>query len=292
MTTPGFNRWKACRHGTLLYNVHDRYVGRSLELYGEFSPGEADLFRQVVRPGDVVVEVGANIGAHTLYLAQLAGPAGRVVAFEPQRVVFQALCANMALNSVTNAHCHPRAVGRAPGTLLVPSLDYARPGNFGGLALGAADRGEPVEVTTLDALGLDRCHFLKIDVEGMELDVLLGADRTIRRFRPLLYVENDREEKSAALVRHLDALGYELYWHRPMLFSPDNFLGNPENVFGRTVSKNMFCAPRGHALTLQGFRPVAIPPPLPSSPAAPTATPSLPPGGPLALHGARRRVRS
>jgi hypothetical protein len=93
---PQINRVKQCRHGMMLYNVHDLYVGRSLDQYGEFSQGEIDLFGQILKPGQVVLDVGANIGAHTLWFAQTVGPSGTVLAFEPQRIVFQALCANLA----------------------------------------------------------------------------------------------------------------------------------------------------------------------------------------------------
>ena len=68
---PPFNRFKQCRHGTLLYNMHDIYVGRSLDLYGKFSEGEAALFQQMLKPGMTVVEVGSNIGALTVVLAWL-----------------------------------------------------------------------------------------------------------------------------------------------------------------------------------------------------------------------------
>ena len=61
------------RYGKIMYNQLDEFVGKSLRLYGEFSQGEANLFDQIVKPGHVVVEAGANIGAHTVHLAQLAG---------------------------------------------------------------------------------------------------------------------------------------------------------------------------------------------------------------------------
>lgn len=92
----------ACRDGVMLFNPLDSFVGRSLDLYGEFSRGEAAVFDQIVAPGDTVLDVGANIGAHTLWMARRVGPAGSVIAFEPQRAVFQTLCANMALNGMTN----------------------------------------------------------------------------------------------------------------------------------------------------------------------------------------------
>jgi hypothetical protein len=97
--TAPFNRLKACRYGTLLYNINDRYIGQALDLYGEYSEGEVVLFRRIVRPGDIVLDVGANLGAHTIFFSTAVGPRGAVLAFEPQRLVFQALCANMALNS-------------------------------------------------------------------------------------------------------------------------------------------------------------------------------------------------
>ena len=256
---PAYNRLKPCRHGTLLYNFHDAYIGRSLELYGEFSEGEVELFAQVLRPGQTVVEVGANIGAHTVALAQLVGAAGQVLAFEPQRILYQTLCANLALNSVPNVRCWLAAAGRTPGELLVPVVDYHQPNNFGGISLEGNRRGERVPVLTIDSLDLAACHLLKIDVEGMEESVVSGAARTIARCQPLLYTENDREEKSAALIRAIAGLGYDLYWHRPPLFDPKNFARNPDNVFGAIISKNMFCVPRGAAVGVRGLRRIDVP---------------------------------
>lgn len=236
-----FNRHRACRYGEMLYNIHDMYIGRSLDLYGEYSEGEIELFRRIVRPGHLVVEVGANIGAHTLFFARHVGPSGAVLAFEPQRVVFQTLCANMALNSVTNVDCRQQAVGRAAGETVVPEIDYRREWNFGGVAMGQDQPGERVRLVAIDDLDLARCHLLKIDVEGMEQAVLEGAVATLSRLKPVLYVENDRTEKSADLIRFLDAQGYAMYWHTPPLFNPNNFFNNRQNVFPNIVSRNMLC---------------------------------------------------
>ncbi len=256
----GFNAVRACRHGQMVFNLNDRYIGRSLELYGEYSQGEVDLFRQIVRAGDVVVDAGANIGAHTVPLAQFVGPTGAVVAFEPQRVVFQTLCANLALNSLTNVVAQQSALGAEPGHIVVPNVDYGRIGNFGGLALGEHERGERVPVVRLDDFNLRHCRLMKIDVEGMELAVLNGAGATIERLHPLLYVENDRKDKAAALLRAIDGLGYAIYRHEPTLYSPANFLDNRENVFGAIVSRNLICVHKTQPMTVEGGEPVAIPP--------------------------------
>jgi FkbM family methyltransferase len=253
----------------MLYNSNDVYIGRSLELYGEFSEDEVDVFDQFLRPGMLVLDIGANIGAHTLFFAKKVAPGGAVMAFEPQRVVFQTLCANMALNSVDNVLCRQLALGEIDGNILVPKLDSARTSNFGGLALGVHKQGEPVQLTRIDALELPACHMMKIDVEGMERNVLEGARETIAKYRPLLYVENDRRDRSDELIRFIDSLGYNMYWHPAPLFRRSNYLANPENVFGNIHSINMICTPKEHDATVRGFRPVEVPADVPFAAAEP-----------------------
>lgn len=243
----------------MVYNVHDTVVGRSLDLYGEYSAGEVELFNRLVEPGQAVVEVGANIGAHTVVLARQVGPTGLVLAIEPQRIPFQLLCANVALNSLTNVICLQQAVGARTGTIHVPPVDFTREGNFGSLSLGSYDRGEQVPLVTLDTFNLARCHFIKIDVEGMEQQVLEGAVGLIERFKPVLYVENDKQDKWQELIRYVDSLGYQMYWHFTSLFSPDNFRGNQENVFGTLGSLSMLCLHRSRPQTVEGLDPVEVP---------------------------------
>ncbi|MCP3950902.1 MAG: FkbM family methyltransferase [Desulfobacterales bacterium] len=257
ITIPGPNRLKKVRYGTLLYNPNDRYVGKSLDLYGEFSNEESGLFQSLLKPGAIALDIGAHIGPHTLVIAAAVGSEGAVLAFEPQRVLFQMLCANMALNNHTTAYCYHAVVGDRPGTLVVPELDYSTENNFAGLALGDYQAGERVRMLTVDSLDLQRCDFMKIDVEGMELDVLKGAQKTITRFKPALYVENDREEKSAALIAHIRSLEYDLYWHRPPLFNPNNFTGYQKDVFAGIVSINMLCFHHSLKASVDGLEKVA-----------------------------------
>jgi FkbM family methyltransferase len=241
----GFNRCVRAREGCVLYNRNDLYVGRAIERYGEYAELEAQLLRHICRSGAVVADVGANIGTHTLVMARAVGAAGFVYAYEPQRVVFQTLCANLALNSVLNVEARPAAVGAAAGHVVLPEIDYGREANFGGVELADAGAGRRARLVTLDEdLETERLDAMKIDVEGMELEVLRGADALLRRFRPLLYLENDRPERSPALVAHLLQLGYRLYWHAPPLFNPDNFYGEAENLYPGTVSINMLGLPR------------------------------------------------
>ena len=232
-------RLKECRYGPMLFLANDQYIGKSLDSYGEFSQGEMDLLEQVIQTGQVVLDIGANIGTHTVFFAQKVGPAGSVIAFEPQRVLFQILCGNVALNSLKNVHTRHAAVGREPGSATVPTLDFTNVGNYGGLSLEGRTQGEEVPLLTVDQLNLSAYHMIKIDVEGMESEVLAGAEQTIRRCHPLVYVENDRQAKSAALIEQLLGLEYRLYWHLPPLFNPQNYRGETENLFKGIISANM-----------------------------------------------------
>ena len=254
LTEGGFNRCVLAREGYVLYNKNDFYIGQAIERYGEYGEIEAKMLRQVCKPGHVAVEVGSNIGTHTLVLARGVGPQGFVYAYEPQRVVFQSLCANLALNSIVNVDARHAAVGSEAGTLLVPDFDYTRHGNFGGIAINTFTQGRKIPKVTLDGdLDLDRLHLIKIDVEGMELEVLRGADALIRRFSPVLYVENDRPEHSESLVRHLMNLDYRLYWHLPALFNAENYYSEAENLYPGIGSFNMLCLHRSVPQELSGF---------------------------------------
>ena len=248
-----------CRHGRFLYLREDIYIGRSLELYGEYCEGEARLFAQLVGQGHVVVEAGANIGSHTVHLAKLVGPGGQVLAFEPQRIVHTILCANLALNEQFHAQAIRAAVGSAKGTIKVPVLDPHGKLNFGAMSLPMATDGEAVPVVVLDEYELPSLRLLKIDVEGMEIEVLRGAAQTVKRHRPFLYVENDREKNSVELIGLIMEMGYKLFWHLPFLFNPNNFFGHAENVFGGVASINMLCVPAEIAAKITGFRPITSP---------------------------------
>ncbi len=246
------NLFKKCRYGMMIYNKRDIWVGRSFDLYGEFSESEVQLFRELVKPGMVVLDVGANTGSHTVPLARFVGATGYVFAYEPERNNFYTLAGNVAINSLKNVTCQQHAVGNDHGTILVPELDENMTTNWGGLSLDGDYSKCPsysVPIIKIDGINFSRLDFIKIDVEGMERDVLLGAEDNIRKFKPHLYVENDRADKSEGLISFLHSLGYVVYDHQAPLFNPNNYYDNRENVFvtkvdtglAQVVSGNVFC---------------------------------------------------
>ncbi|WP_334164906.1 FkbM family methyltransferase [Phenylobacterium sp.] len=132
MTEPALKSLQT-RHGPMLAFRGDRFITACLEAYGEFSYAEWLLLEQMAKPGLPVVEAGANIGLHTVPLARRCAPA-TLYAFEPQQRVFQALCANLALNDLGNVVALPDACGAEPGWASMPPVDYLREPNVGGAA--------------------------------------------------------------------------------------------------------------------------------------------------------------
>lgn len=245
----GIVAMKACRHGTFAYPVNDKFVGRALDLYGEWCEAELEVLAPMLAEGDVVLDVGANIGTHTVFFAKAVGPKGKVLAFEPQRFAHGLLAANVATNGLANVDCRREAVGAAAGSITVPELDPAAKANFGGVAVGGRGGGERVLLGTIDALRLPRCALIKVDVEGFELDVLVGARETILRTKPVLFVENNTVERSAELLHAIHALGYRAYWQIAPYFDADNHFGNGEDVFAiYQPEANLVCVPKERTL--------------------------------------------
>ena len=245
-------RVKATRYGVMTYPKNDKYIGRSLDLYGEWSQRSCGQLLQFLAPDDTVCDIGANIGAMTLMFARHV-PHGAVYAFEPVRAHYQLLVTNVTLNELTNAVPFHAAVGAASGRIVAPRLDLSTAANLGAIALEKFSEGEEVPLIRLDDLELPRCGLLKIDVEGMELDVLRGAVRTIERCSPLIFAENELSDRSGPVLDLLIDLGYDCYWMINQLYDPANYFGESENVFGETGGGDVLCVPRSRGLTIAGL---------------------------------------
>lgn len=224
--------------GRFLVHEKDQFVGRSLIELGEYMEGQVSLFETLLKPSAVVVEVGANIGAHTVALARLAS---MVYAFEPQRRVFHTLCGNLALNELDNVRPYRLAGGERPETRKITSLDFAVENNFGAFSL---DMPGP-ECDSVDVVPIViPCDFLKIDVEGWETKVLKGSASMIRERQPALYIENDRQENSGELLGLISSLGYKAYWHKTNFYRKENFRGSKEDPFNGVQSHDILCLPK------------------------------------------------
>ncbi len=174
--------------------------------------------------GVVALDCGANIGVHTVEWARAMSGWGEVIAFEPQERIFYALAGNIAINNCRNAAATLAALGAESGVMRIPEVNYDEPGSFGSLELrdrvGGAEfigqtidyarAGKEIRVIAIDDLKLQRLDFLKIDVEGMELDVLRGASESLGRHQPVMIIETLKSGFDP-IVELLAPLGYRTW---------------------------------------------------------------------------------
>jgi FkbM family methyltransferase len=235
-----------CRHGHMFFPSSDDIVGRSLRTYGEYSEPEVNFFSQILRPGDLALDIGANLGSLTIPMAHSVGREGRVWAFEPQPDFARLIAANATINNVS-VRVMNVAVGAEKSMVSIPDFEgYDQQYNYGRVEVGekGAWKNLLIPQVRLDDLEFPLpLRFAKIDVEGMEMEVLKGGTETISKHKPILFVENDRKKKAIALWQALTSLDYTCFWHIANLFSEDNFFKNPTNVFGPQASFNMICTP-------------------------------------------------
>jgi len=249
------------RHGVFLYPTQD-FVGQLLAAYGEWAEPEAVVLMQLLRPGDIAIDIGANIGTLAVPMARAVGPTGRIFAFEPQPLMFRLLNANAALNGLSQMRLHHMALGAADGHLPLPEFDYASPGNYSAFSYaktpvqsGASHDSVPIRKLDDVLDSIDRCRLLKIDVEGMEPAVLDGAAALIERYKPILYLEANLREPFEAVLERLNRFGYRAYWHAVPGFNADNFAGNTENYTGVAGDVNLLCVPADGEIRLAGLHP-------------------------------------
>ncbi len=194
------------KYGSIIVNIHDRFIGHDILHTGYWAEKDIELIRQLINarskpPQEVVVyDVGANIGTHSLALAKIFGGRIKIRAFEAQSSIYNMLCGTMALNGLSNVKCHLNAVSNVDGESMQIGLpDYFQSNNFGGLELippknsdnqGMAKAGatETVKTVTLDSFA-ETVHFIKMDIEGMEHIAIEGARETIARNRPICFIE-------------------------------------------------------------------------------------------------------
>jgi FkbM family methyltransferase len=222
-----------CRYGRMRFLRSDDTIGRSLALYGEWAQAEIDLVADFVRPGDHVVDVGANIGNHTVAFARQVGPGGHVTSYEPHPVNLQLLAWNVRGNSLAHVTVCATAVGRSTRPLWMDAPDLSHATNFGAISVRDTDHGGfRVDAVTLDGHLDGDVALVKLDIEGAELAALEGAAETLARTRPVVLCECNLLDESWPIVDRLRRQGYLVFFHYAPAYNPDNFRGAHENFLG------------------------------------------------------------
>jgi FkbM family methyltransferase len=224
-------------HGTMIINRNDYCVtdegcfGVGFDIFNKSAFDSLEVqYLQVLLSnrrmsygdGVVVIDCGANCGVHTIELARHMFGWGNVIAIEAQEMIYYALCGNVAINNCGNAKVLLAAAGSDNREILIPSPDYFQPASFGSLELQQSKSNEfigqkidyqkrkSIQQITIDSLKLARVDLVKVDVEGMEAEVLAGAEATVRDHRPQLHVEW-RKSDANNLMGMLTKWGYKCY---------------------------------------------------------------------------------
>ena len=235
------------RYGKMTFWAWDSVIGRSLQVYGEWAQNEIALMSLFLEEGAVAVDAGANIGTHALAFAHHVGSSGRVFAFEPQPDLFELLCRNLQDNSAERVDARCAALSDRHEILYVPHLGLTGGRNSGATQLlqnpPQDQETVPVEAAPLDDLQLDRCDLIKVDVEGMEVRVLDGAESTLRRCMPVLYLECNTNDHALGIFEHLHDKPYRLYLHKAPAFNPANFFDSKDKIFGSAYETSILAIP-------------------------------------------------
>ena len=227
MTIPNFVVLDSI-HGRFIVNRHCAFQSEALIKTGathiESELNNIFVLIDTLPTGAVIIDGGANAGFFTIPVANRIRSRGqRIISFEPQLALFRALSGSLALNDIDFCDLQLAGLGDAPGTARVPDIDYGIPQDFGTVQISATGSGTPVEVVTIDSLGLERVDFIKLDVEGYECAALAGGFKTIQQHRPYIWVEffiSGKEQIKAALA------------------------GVPNYAFFQVDYQNMLCIPR------------------------------------------------
>lgn len=199
------------------------YIGWNILFRGVYEAKENELIKSIVKPGHVVIEAGANIGSETLLLAKLVHN-GKVFAFEPLPAVSKYLKANIAINQLDAiVSVEEFALTDTTGGLIdfhILNEDEANQGMGSIYPHSSAKQVVHVPQLRLDdwlvGKNLHRLDFIKIDIQGAEINLLNGAKNAIDRFRPILFLEADPNSLIAAgrsledLFDCITALGYQV----------------------------------------------------------------------------------
>ena len=220
------------RWGEMYYYDNDQFIGASLQYYGEYTSLEVDYVSSYLKDDDIVIDVGANIGTHTLAYSKLV-PKGQVISFEPNKRNYDLLIKNVAINNRDNVHAFLGGLGDYVGLDRVTDYDPSVKGNYGTLVTG---KGENVcFINKLDNV----CNFnravklLKIDVEGNEGKVLRGGCNFILNHKPVIQFEcmEKTVARQAQEIFHTYFPKYRLYWMPIYNFNQHNIRCNTTNIF-------------------------------------------------------------
>ena len=236
--------------GKFIVNKNDTGIGEALRKNGIYLENELKLlqicFQAIIKNNQQVhyIDIGSNIGTHVVYLADKVGESGKIFAFEPQRIIFNMLAGNIAVNNLKNVYCYHLAISDSQGELTIPDFSYSEPGNFGAIEFTSeqkenigqvrkadSDKNDCVRSVAIDDFYKGHTDFIKIKAESMEMNILRGCEKTIELSRPWMLVAYQKSDQSE-MRQWLNDREYSLY---------------------DTIDKSFLCIPNELEISLAGM---------------------------------------
>jgi len=204
----------------MLVGTNDQYIGYCIKEYGEWEPHLMNQLKHYIKPGMTVVDIGANIGFHTLLMAKLVGPSGKVHGFEPCGAIHKVLMYNCIINQFYNTKLYQLGCGDVSETRYINNQwnESEIFTNYGCIYLLSDKNQEnresfisnktPVEVRKLDDFDF-KIDVIKIDAEGMEEQIIKGMKNKIEQYKPIILVEVHNTELET-MQKLFEELNYSL----------------------------------------------------------------------------------
>jgi FkbM family methyltransferase len=239
------------------FNATKHYIFYRNDAIGEhinrnkcWEPHLTELLHGYLKEGYNCLDVGANFGYHSITMAILNGKTGKVFCFEPMMEFCNLISSNSYLNNLDNIKVYNNAVGKTKDVVYVPQPNFQTdyPINHGDTSISKMKIGNNVDMIKIDDLDLPKINFIKIDVQGCELDVLMGSKNKIIEDKPLLIVEIEDSQVSKFnntandIIEYIQKeLEYDLY--QMMTDWPSDFLCVPKNSKINTEFKTFYLKP-------------------------------------------------
>lgn len=203
----------------IIVNPKNGTVDNEIFLQGVYEPSFLKVIKANLNIGDTYIDIGANIGQHSLFASRIVGDTGKVIAFEPVSKIYKQFKESVTLNNFENIKIHNLACGEEEKEMFI----YMTESNMGGssLVFGSDTRDkEKIHVVTADSIlkAEPRVDFIKIDVEGYEYEALLGLTETLKTHHPKIMLEYSYDgykevgmNNDKKILDLLFALDYSLY---------------------------------------------------------------------------------
>lgn len=227
------------RVGEFLIYKNDSVISKAIRLFGEYCHAEVEVMKKYLDKNSTYVDIGTNIGYHLVGVHKEVGC--KVVGFEPNPKHFAVATYNS--KDYADIQLVNAAASDHKFSFKMKDFDPSSDGNYGDIHKDDAGEIE-VQAITLDSLALQVCTFIKIDVEGHELETLTGCTKTISKYRPVIMYEAMEWDVWTKCYEFMEERKYKMYWvacrTKPLA---ETYKKTEENPFGYSTVTNILCVP-------------------------------------------------